>query len=71
MWPDNAAAVSVFVSMSTQWRVGPGGAYGLDYNVMPYIIGIRDIPAADAAEVFDAVRVMESAALDQIRQNKG
>lgn len=71
VWPDNAAAVSVMASMSTQWRVGPGGAYGLDYGVLPQVMRLRGIARSEWADVFDSVRVMEDAALEQIRKNQG
>ncbi|AVG17026.1 hypothetical protein CFN79_14840 [Chromobacterium vaccinii] len=34
VWPDNWQAVHLLNRMSTQWRVGFGGAVGLDYNVL-------------------------------------
>lgn len=34
VWPDNWQAVQLLNRMSTQWRVGFGGAVGLDYNVL-------------------------------------
>ena len=37
IWPDNELSFNVFVVISTQWRVGAGGATGLDYCVLPEI----------------------------------
>ncbi len=34
VWPENWVPFKVFNKVSTQWRVGAGGATGLDYNVV-------------------------------------
>lgn len=66
VWPDNARAVHLFASVRTQWRVGPGGAYGLDYGVVdPRIdrMGLSD----EARETLQAeIQVMEFAALETL-----
>lgn len=69
LWPDNLIPANVFISMGTQWRVGPGGAYGLDYGVLPAVMDMLHVPAADRAEVFDAIRTMEDAALEEMRKS--
>lgn len=66
VWPDCWDSVDAFFAMSTQWRVGPSGAVGLDYNVLPWVlqqIGLDDVPA-----VFADLRIMELAALNEMRQ---
>ena len=60
--------VNVFISMSTQWRAGMGGAYGLDYNALPVVMRIISVPRSEWPEVFDGVRTMEDAALEVLRQ---
>lgn len=70
IWPDNVQAVNVFVAMSTQWRVGMGGATGLDYAALPVVMRLAGVPPADRAEVFDAVRAMEEAALTTMRETR-
>lgn len=69
IFPDNLVAVSVFRDMSTQWRTGPGGIIGFDYNVLPFIFRTRKIPRNDREDVFDCVQIMERAAVSAI-QNK-
>lgn len=32
VWPENWPAYGLFASLRTQWRVGMGGATGLDYG---------------------------------------
>ena len=66
IYPDNWQAVSVFCDMSTQWRVGVNGATGLDYAALPAVLNIRRVN--DREDVFECLRVMERAALREIRQ---
>lgn len=68
LWPDNVDAVDVFIGMGTQWRMGPGGATGLDYAALPFVMRSVGIPAADRSDVFDGVRVMEIEALGAIHK---
>lgn len=66
MWPDCWSAVDAFMAMSTQWRVGPGGAVGLDYNVLPWVL--QQIGLNDEPDIFADLRIMEMAALNEMRQ---
>lgn len=68
LWPDNLIPVNVFIAMATQWRVGPGGPYGLDYNTLPAVMDMLGVPAEERADVFDAIREMEDAALEEMRK---
>lgn len=63
MWPENQAAVAVFIAMTTQWRNSGFGATGLDYGVLDFIMDRKRIPAEDRDDVFESVQVMEEAAL--------
>ncbi len=47
--------------MGTQWRVGMGGAIGLDYVALPLVAKALRIKLTPAR--FDGLRVMEGAAL--------
>lgn len=66
MWPDNVDAVRVFDRMGTQWRVGPAGPVGLDYNVLPFVLRQCGVPRRQWPRLFEDLRVMEGAALDEI-----
>lgn len=57
----------MFIAMSTQWRIGMSGATGLDYNALPVVMKLGGIPAKDRPAVFEDVRIMEDAALVQMR----
>lgn len=70
VFPENETAVRVFQSVSTQWRVGPHGVYGLDYNVLPFIFDTHKIPKSKRAALLDDLRIMEDAAIACIRSNK-
>jgi hypothetical protein len=68
VFPDNWPVVGVFRDISTQWRVGPGGILGLDYNVLPMIFRLRGIGKSDRTDIFDGLQVMEYAAIESIRE---
>ncbi len=58
----------MFTAISTQWRVGPTGAYGLDYLVM-YAKMDRLGLAPDAYEELESeIRTLEDAALEVMRK---
>lgn len=67
MWPDNLAAVNTFIAVATQWRVGPGGPTGLDYAAVEPALRLTGVPRRRWREVFTDLRVMEDAALAQMR----
>jgi hypothetical protein len=64
VWPENWAALELFSAISTQWRVGMGGATGLDYTALPVVMDMQDTAPEHRRERFDEIRVMERAALD-------
>ncbi len=63
IWPDNLPALSLFSSLSTQWRIGFNGPTGLDYGVLPTVLRLQGIPRSDWPAMFDDLRVMEAEAL--------
>jgi hypothetical protein len=67
VWPDNVETVNVFISMSTQWRVGMNGPTGLDNGVLLDTMRIIGVPRSSWPEVFAGIRVMEDAALEKMR----
>lgn len=60
--------VAIFTDMLTQWRVGANGATGLDYKSLPVVFSFRRIKAADRAEIFDGLQIMERAALKEMAE---
>lgn len=67
--PENRLPFEVFCAMDTQWRVGAGGASGLDYGALPTVLRLLGIKRAEWSEVWDAVRVMERAALEEMHKD--
>lgn len=63
LWPENVLPKDVFEAMGSQWRFGFAGPTGLDYGPLAGVMRILRVPEDDEIDVFDAVRVMEGAAL--------
>lgn len=55
--------------MRTQWRIGMSGPVGLDYGVLFRILDRLNLSPDDYDEMFADVRVMESAALEAVRED--
>lgn len=70
VWPDNATSVNTFVACITQWRAGPSGIIGLDYNALPVVLRLTAVKRADWPIVFDDIRTMEAAVLDLVRRKQ-
>ncbi|MFK3815081.1 DUF1799 domain-containing protein [Pseudomonas sp. NPDC089407] len=65
VWPENWPAFCVFEALTTQWRVGPGGASGLDYGAIPAVLDLVGIRKKERAGVFGDLRHMEGVILKQ------
>ncbi|MEX5558002.1 DUF1799 domain-containing protein [Pseudomonas rhodesiae] len=63
VWSDNWPAFLLFEAMSTQWRVGMGGAVGLDYNALKPVASMIGLKRAELSEAFPDLRMMEAEAL--------
>ncbi len=70
VWDINWPAFSVFHSMSTQWRVGMGGATGLDYGQIPIVAKSLGYKKKDIYDMFPDIQVMENEALITMGENK-
>lgn len=68
LWPENVRAVNLFADLSTQWRVGPGGVVGLDYNVLLHELDRMGLEKDEYDELLDDIRAMEVAALEEMRR---
>ncbi|MEN7429156.1 DUF1799 domain-containing protein [Chromobacterium sp. TRC.1.1.SA] len=67
VWPDNWQAVQLLNRMSTQWRVGFGGAMGLDYNVLYRMMDRLGLVPEEFDQLEADIQVMEMTVLE-IRQ---
>jgi hypothetical protein len=68
--PDCVASVRAFYAMGTQWaRAGMDAArVGLRYEALPVILKLHRVPAADRHQVFEDIRIMENAVLEELRK---
>ncbi len=67
IWPENWIPFLVFSEVSTQWRVGAGGATGLDYVAVKWVMDLMKIKKK--YEVLRAIRTMESSALKTMNKS--
>ena len=67
IWPENWMPFLVFSEVLTQWRVGAGGATGLDYVAVKWVMGLMKIKKK--YEVLRAIRTMESSALKTMNKS--
>lgn len=51
--------MQVFMAMQTQWRIGMGGATGLDYSVLPVVEDRLGVPKKRRAECFKGLQMIE------------
>lgn len=70
VWPCNVQAVNLFIEMGTQWRVGPTGPYALDYGVVFQEVYRLDLSPGKTRELKDDIRILEDAALEQMRKDQ-
>lgn len=71
VWPENWQSVGFFMDYCrTQWRVGMGGATGLDYTAVLACLRTLRLGRERSDELFADVRVMEAAALEAMSAAK-
>lgn len=71
VWPENWEAALTFVALATQWRSGMNGPTGLDYGAIEPVLRLRGVASDQWSSIFDALRIMESEALDVMREGAG
>lgn len=64
VWPCNWQAVRLFMALSTQWRVGMGGATGLDYTALAAAMDMLAIKRKKRAALFWQIGLMEAEVLN-------
>jgi hypothetical protein len=70
VWPDNLAAVNIFIAIGTQWRTNMAGATGLDYNVMYARMDRLNLPEPEWLALEADLRVLEETAMLTMRHHK-
>lgn len=68
VWPENWPAVVLFSKMNTQWNTGFGGATGLNHLVLFAHLDRMKLNEEEANLMFDDIRHMEIAALEEMRK---
>lgn len=69
IWRCNRRVLDIFMGLKTQWRRHPlGGVCGLEYSALPAYFQMRGIRRGEWPEIFDAIQVMECAALEVLNQ---
>lgn len=61
-------AVLLFDELGTQWRCGPSGAYGLDYNVLYQKLDRKNLSADEYDDLEYSIRILEGAALEEMQK---
>ena len=67
IWPDCWESVFTFEALSSQWNIGFSGASGLLYASLPVVLEMRGIDRSEWPDIFEDIRIMESAALQIMR----
>jgi hypothetical protein len=71
LWATNVQSFTVFEAMGTQWRMGMGGATGLDYQALPVVLDMAGLrKRKDRAAIFADLRIMEREALRAMEDNR-
>lgn len=68
VWPENWPPLQLFIRLSTQWRTGPGGPVGLDYNVLFHEMDRQSLEPDAYDDMQAQIRVIELAALDELHK---
>ena len=64
--PDAWPALQVFLTVQTQWRSGPSGLLGLDYNAVRWVMELQRI--ADPLAVLDDLQVIEARVVEIVNE---
>lgn len=67
--PDAWPVVQLFVCCQTQWRTGPSGLIGLDYNAVKWAFSLYDVE--DQQTMLEDLQIMESEILVKFAQREG
>lgn len=70
LWPDNVLAWRCWQGVQTQWRVGMGGATGLDYAGVRAYLQLQPLRGSERRDIFVGIQACESAVLDVWAQQR-
>jgi len=66
VWPENWAALQMFLRLQTQWNVGVNGVIGLNYQSLEFLFRIYE--TKKPRKMLEKIRLIERGALDAIRR---
>lgn len=66
VWDENWDSIGLFMLYSSQWRMGPGGPIGLDFNVIHHALDRKGVKGDEYDKFIDDLRTIEQAALKEI-----
>lgn len=69
VWPGNWPSFLLFEAMFTQWRLGMGGAVGMDYTAIKPVASMIGIKRDELSQAFADLRAMEVEALLVMRES--
>lgn len=59
MWPENWAALGVFLAMQSQWSVGMAGPVGMRYEALPLCMELEGVPRSEWPAVMAGLQELE------------
>lgn len=68
VWAENWPTALAFNDLMSQWNIGMNGVIGLRYEALPLVLELHCIKRERRREVFDGLRVMERAAINEINE---
>lgn len=71
VWPDNWPVYCLFSQIDNQWRVGPGGAFALDYLVLHRELDDLGLTGEERKRMKSDIFVMEQVALSEMHKSTG
>lgn len=67
--PDAWPVVQLFVRCQTQWRSGPSGLIGLDYNALRWAFSLYAVK--DQRTMLEDLQIMEGEILAKLAEREG
>lgn len=65
LWPENEEAFLFWLTVQTQWTVGPHGPTGLNYSGIEVCMRRRAVRASERNRLFELMQAMERATLNE------
>jgi len=61
VWPENWAAVEMFLRCQTQWRTSMNGVVGMDYGALAWLFRLYEVE--DPRSLLEDLQLMEGAVM--------